>query len=149
MSSFYESILSHSQLGTRVRDALELALVQARRAPQHFRHGAVLFRGKEVYGLGTNQMRPAGWVRKNCWHPTKKGDAELSTWTMHAEIACLHGVARDTIAGKNVAVVRINRNGQLVNSRPCRLCQVELHRRGVHRIYFSLDDDTFGRMDLN
>ena len=105
-------MLADEQIGCRVRDAIEAAILQAKKSPCAYRHGAILINKSKIINKGFNQMRPAAWVRFN-------RNRDFASWTMHAEISCMHKVPREVLRGKTLVVVRINKSGNLVNSKPC------------------------------
>jgi tRNA(Arg) A34 adenosine deaminase TadA len=128
-------------VGRRVRDALSLAATQATKSPCAYRHGSVLIDKAKILNRGFNEMRPAAWVRFN-------RNRDFASWTMHAEISCMHGVPRKTLRGKTLVVVRINKSGQFLNSKPCSTCMYEMQRKGIKRVFFSLENDMVGVLDI-
>lgn len=82
-------------------------------------------RGGRLLGVGWNRSRVADrWVtyqpRDSC--------------SVHAEVAALRG--RDA-TGATIVVVRVLRDGQLGNSRPCDACWDAMEAAGVRRVVYS------------
>lgn len=44
----------------------------------------------------------------------------------------------------SIVVLRINRQGKVLLSKPCENCQKILDAVGLHRVYWSIDKNTFG-----
>ena len=113
----------------RLRVALESACEAARKSPCAHRHGAVLFSGKRIFADGKNVSTASkDWADRIAGRPLR---------SLHAEIACLHGVDASLIRGKDLLVVRVSRRGELLLSQPCLACQKILARKGVRRCWFS------------
>jgi len=56
--------------------------------------------------------------------------------SLHAEIAALIRAREDI---ETVVVARINKRGELRNSRPCPICKLALEEANVQDIWFSTD----------
>ena len=132
-----------SPTGSRLRRAIKRAVEIARPNDFQYRHGAVLFRGNKIYGVGRNQDRPVFWVQ----YLARAGEKPVFE-TMHAEVSCMHRVPKDVIEGSYVLVIRLSRAGALTFSMPCGTCQHEMRRKKVAKCYFSIDRDTFGLIDF-
>ncbi len=137
--------IAYTDLRSRVKDAIDLAVVQARKSNGGYRHGSVLFRGPRVLGLGHNELRHVSWVTSL---PGDAGDTNLTDWNVHAEVSCLHNVRKDLTAGADMVVVRIGRSGAIRLSQPCSRCLRTVTRQGVRRVYYSITEDLYGRIDL-
>jgi len=131
-----------------VRRLLNLAVDQAYKSEMYHQHGAVLFNGHRVLGLGYNRIdRCKTQVRE--------------TFSTHAEQDCIQRfsnvIKKGTKKYKNMSnvknydilVVRINKSGSLVNSRPCDDCIRRLQLLGVNRIYYSSDKGDVVREKLS
>ena len=70
-------------------------------------------------------------------HPTMEMNYE--DYTYHAENTAFNGAidVADT-KGSTVYVVRIGRNGKLMNSMPCSNCIKGLERYGIKRVVYSV-----------
>lgn len=107
--------------------AVELAIHEASRSLETFRHGAVVLCGNRIIATGRNKnVNPCG----------------LSS--IHAEMNALWKVRDATDV--HVVVVRLRRvKGRpgvesLACSKPCKACQNLMRRRGVGRVTFSTGD---------
>lgn len=143
-----EKTFTLEEIGSRLEDALNAAVVAANMSQVYFRHGAVLFKKSHHYKAGFNQYRTVSWAWK---HPPKdKPDAidDIRLNNMHAEVSCMHNVRRDDIRGADVFVVRLNPKGELRNSRPCESCQRNMKLKGIRRCYYSIDDTKIGCLSL-
>ena len=130
-----------SRLDSLLSVASDVALrkrLAARDDSYPFLHGAVLFKGPRIYATGFNQPRYVRW-------PHLFG---IETNTLHAEVACIHGIPDETVRGKDLLVVRINRSGDLANSKPCSNCQRLMEIKGIRRCYYSIGPNKVGVMQV-
>lgn len=136
---YYELIYDYSEVGTRVRNAYSIALKEAAKSPAFFRHGAVLFKRGNIYGVGFNDYRMTRWAWNGCNKPSYRtlSSGKVRLFNMHAEVACMHNIDRVKITGSNVIVVRLGRKEQVLNSRPCNFCQSVMKRKGIRKCFYS------------
>jgi deoxycytidylate deaminase len=80
---------------------------------------AIALRKGKVIGIGRNSYSKTHPWQRECAHRVKK---EKSIY-LHAEIACLVSCRKvpDTLV-----VARINKKGELVNSKPCSICSLAI-----------------------
>lgn len=105
-----------------MNEALAVATGEALKSTETFRLGAVLMEGGKVVASGRNRnLNPCGLP------------------SIHAEMDAAWRVSRGRSPSR-VVVVRLQRNGELGLSRPCRSCQRALHRLGVTRMTYSTGD---------
>lgn len=62
----------------------------------------------------------------------------------HAE----HRLARKLDVGSTVYVARVTRSGELANAKPCKTCMTALRRKGVKRVYFTVDQHVYDWIDF-
>ncbi|GAF74312.1 unnamed protein product, partial [marine sediment metagenome] len=62
----------------------------------------------------------------------------------HAE----NRVTRKLDYGSTVYVVRVLKNGELANARPCKSCVTIMKLRGVRRCYYSIMNNEYGVLIL-
>jgi tRNA(Arg) A34 adenosine deaminase TadA len=97
----------------------------------YFKHGAVLYQGKKIISKGHNK--------------TIVKDVIFNS--IHAEMSAIKNAKQLKIKRSNnltMYVVRINRNGVFLNSKPCEHCQKIMKSFGVHKCIYSSTD---GEMD--
>jgi len=136
-----ESVVDISDLGANLKNALHHARLVASESQVSFRHGAVLFRKGRIYGRGCNKYRTIAWA----WRQASRGlDDEVRLNNMHAETSCMHNVSRDLISRKDIFVVRINPSFLLRQSRPCPSCLLNMRRKKIRRVYYSIDATSIG-----
>lgn len=135
-------------LGARLREALENAKAAAEVSESVFRHGAVCFRKGKIYGAGCNQYRAVRWAWGTNIRDLSGAQSDIRLNNMHAEVAAMHKVRRENLDGSDVFVVRINKQGELRNSRPCTNCQTAMKRKGIRRCYYSIDEETIGALNI-
>jgi cytidine deaminase len=95
-------------------------------ARRHFRLGAVGIRSDGTIVIANNV-------------PCRQYTAQA-----HAEAR----LVRKLNKGSYVYVVRILRNGELANARPCNGCQKTMRSRGIKRVYYSISSHEWGCLDL-
>jgi len=123
----------------RHKRALELARRVAFRSTYcRQRHGAVLIKGGTVRNVSTNSINYcsfAGRFRPHdmCGHATQ-----------HAEVGAVLGLDRSVTEGSIVYVVRINKSGDLLLSKPCPMCECILRHCGVKKVIYSVSDKEIG-----
>ncbi len=99
----------------------------------------VAAKGKDCrsYRLGAVGVRKDGAIVKSRNIPNR-----LPVIGAHAEAR----VCKKIDKGSTVYVVRIDREGTLVMSRPCNACQRVMRMRGVRRCYYSISETEYGVM---
>ena len=100
--------------------ALALAVEQALKGVETFRHGAVLLQGSRVLAAGYNRNQNA-----------------CGLTSIHAEMDAAWKVKRWAAAPSHVVVVRLLRDHGYGYSRPCRACREALRRKGVRRMTYT------------
>jgi deoxycytidylate deaminase len=90
-----------------------------------FRHGAVIEIGGSIVAAGVNGYKPT--IHR------------ASKFSTHAEIACVSRVEPEKLDRARLYVARVNKAGQIVNSRPCARCELYLRSLGLGRVYYSID----------
>lgn len=116
---------------------LQLAVTQAHKSPMNYRHGAVIWKGKNILGTGYNfPIAP----------PT---NADKRRFSIHSERDCLKGLRADAIYNSELLCVRVQPNGSLGSSKPCRGCMKLLKRKGVKNAYWFDSEGVLQRTKLS
>ena len=113
-------------------DYIDKVIDYAKHSEAKFRHAAIcLDKRGQIVSHATNSRKT---------HPMQaeyaKRTGKEQKVSLHAEIAALIR-ARDDI--ETVVVARINKRGELRNSRPCPICRLALEEASVSEIWFSTD----------
>jgi deoxycytidylate deaminase len=131
----YPGSIIHYEPHSVKRRAWRAARKAALQSKGNFRLGATLYSGNKVIKTGHN-LQGGG-----------KSHPIVARWTdregyksLHAELHALMGVHPARVRGCDVYVFRIRRDGSQGCAKPCQNCQSELARRGINRIYYTLDD---------
>jgi len=95
------------------------------------KHGAVLVKGGSVINTCCNKDN-------FCSFGSRFRDPERGSATVHAELGCIRGLARDVTTGSDVFVCRVNRKGEFRNSKPCTMCHQVLKHVGIKRVYYTV-----------
>lgn len=125
----------------KVGKFFELARKEANKSSCSFRHGAVLAKGNKLIRSACNENRYCCFADH---HRQEPGHG-----TLHAEIAVVVGVDRKITLNKDVYVVRVNSSNDFMNSKPCQMCQTVMAHVGIKKVYYSIDNYTYGVMKLN
>ena len=113
-------------------DYIDKVIDYAKSSPAKFRHAAICLdsRGR-IVSHATNSRKT---------HPLQaeyaKRTGKAQKVSLHAEIAALIKAREDI---ETVVVARINKRGELRNSRPCPICKLALEEADVQDIWFSTD----------
>lgn len=133
--------MSGDQISSRIRRLIALAARTAESSGYaQFRHGAVLVRGGRLLNVASNNSKYTSFAARFL-------PAHIAA-THHAELAALLNMPRTLTAGSDIYVVRINRSGELRNSKPCPMCQAAAKFCGVRRVFYTTDDGSVESMRL-
>jgi len=113
-------------------DYIDKVVDFAKSSPSKFRHAAIcLDRQGKIVSWATNSRKT---------HPLQAEYAKRlgrqEKVSLHAEIAALIRSREDI---DTVVVARINKRGELRNSKPCPICRLALEEAEVNEIWFSTD----------
>ena len=120
----------------KTKKFVELAMTKATESQLAKRHGCVLTKGVKV-------------VAESCNVVNRSVLCGRSMTSLHAEMMALSMAYRNK--GKrqqrknrnrhvDLYVIRIDRNGNLVASKPCADCVKALQKTGINRVYYSQED---------
>jgi tRNA(Arg) A34 adenosine deaminase TadA len=92
-----------------------------------YKIAACLFKGGNILNIATNTKQYIGYRRdKFKFEPTR-----------HAEINCIHNIARDLISSSCMLVLRTNAYDKLTCAKPCKSCISILKEVGIKKLYYS------------
>ena len=100
----------------------------AHKSEHSVKHGAILVKKGKVLAVANN--RYCSKLRLKHFHSDR-------VWSIHAEMSLATILPKKVTRGATVYVVRVNKNGDLVNSEPCELCKKVLITMGVRKVYHS------------
>ncbi len=103
------------------------AFNQALKSDMNFNHGSVvIYRGK-IIGKGYNT-----YVNSNCKH---------SKVSLHAEVSAINDALKKITANElkkcELVIIRINKEGGCLNSRPCCKCEKYINKFSIKRVFHS------------
>lgn len=101
-------------------------------------HYAFGFIGKELVGIGLNQ--PDIPNAKALYFGKRFGVEQFKKYSyLHAEIALLSKFWGKFHIDENLSIylVRLNKNGEEQNSKPCKSCQTVLNALGVSEVFWT------------
>lgn len=103
-----------------------------------YRHGSVICAGGRVIAKGVN-------VRLPIQHNSGPG----GKYSVHAEEATIKKLKhRQDVAGAEIYVARVNKAGDVRNSRPCPDCMAKIKSVGIKTVYYSMTDNEWGMVRL-
>jgi len=106
-----------------------------------FSHGAVLCKYGNVLNASHNKDKTCSFgSRFRC---PKKGRA-----TLHAELGAILNMPRDSTEGADIYVVRVNKTGEIRNSKPCPMCYQAMKFVGIKRVFYSTGEGHYEMMKL-
>ena len=117
------------------RNICDLAVQEAYRSGQNFKHGAVIVRSGKVLSSGHNKV-------------TTRCPSHM--YSIHAEMAAIkQSNVKNNLDMSHLYVVRVNKCG-LAESKPCAKCQQYMRIHGIKRVFYSTGNgDEFDSMYLN
>lgn len=106
---------------------MEIAKKEALRSTMHYKHGAVIYRGKEIISVG---------------HNYDFGQTTLhGKYSVHAEVDAIMNAtkAKKDIKGATMVVIRIawKRHNKYVNSKPCNNCTNYIIKNEIGTVFYS------------
>lgn len=100
--------------------------------------GAVIVSNGKVISSGWSQEKTHPFIETNGQYQTTNG------WhiakNMHAEVAAVFKVKhKESLEGATIYVYRQNKDGEMVNSRPCPMCEKVLRQYGFKKMVYTVD----------
>lgn len=110
-----------------IDNIVKIAIKEAKKSNHKHRHGCVVFKGSKIISTGFNEIR-------YCW----KLDKKYKKWvnSLHAEQKTII-FSEASLKRCSILVVRINKNNEMLNSKPCRICMGMIKDVGISKIYYS------------
>lgn len=106
-----------------------------------FSHGAILAKYGNVLNASHNKNKTCSFGSR--FRAPNKGRA-----TLHAELGAILNMPRHSTEGADIYVVRVNREGELRNSKPCSMCYEAMKFVGIKRVYYSNENGTYEMMKI-
>lgn len=89
--------------------------------------GAVVFKGKKIYGTGHNGIRSSSIsMRHRRWEES-----------LHAEQAALLNLDWSKLKGGSILVLRLSKSGKLGMCKPCQMCEKLIRYVGMKDVWYS------------
>ena len=94
----------------------------------------IITKKNRIISLGVNKRRthPKSLTRYNF---------------IHAELAAVLGVSRETLKGTTAYVYRERKDGTIASSKPCPHCEQVLREAGIKKVYYTTENG-YGEMKL-
>jgi deoxycytidylate deaminase len=103
-------------------------------------HAAVLVKGCQVISIGYNKPYKPAIVRSIAPHPNL---------SMHAEIDAIHHAKKHDLRDAKMFVARVQKNkSTIAMSRPCHICQMVMHQRGVNKSVYTTYHGFLGQLKI-
>ena len=111
---------------------IDTAYEEAKRSAQNHKHGAVLVRSGKIVATGHNKV-------------TRKVPSHM--FSIHAEMAAIKASHQKCmLADSQIYVVRVNKEMNLADSKPCELCQRFMKHHGISRVFYSTNSGDIASM---
>ena len=117
-----------------------LAIDEAERSSHRSKHGAVVFKNGKIIQSGRNQY---------CSLERLRHYKSNRIWSVHAEMNALAGLPKNISRGACIVVIKVNKEGNLVNSKPCRVCMAIIRKSGINKVLYSFDINRIISRKLN
>lgn len=129
---------------------LKFALKQAQKNEYDsnigFKLCAVITRGNNVISVGFNEISRNSYVN----YISRYDNSPKPFLNKHAEIsAILQARSKTDLTGCKIFVSRLKPSGGFGMARPCACCQISLYRYGIKRAYYSIDNDSYGVLNIS
>lgn len=112
------------------KNVIKLAVEQAELSTHKYKIGAVVFKGKRIFGSGYNEVRTCSRM------PAKYRKHKFS---LHAEQKAVLN-SHDNLDDAEILVVRLSKTGKLLLAKPCIHCCYTLEHVKIKYVYYSNDD---------
>jgi deoxycytidylate deaminase len=111
------------------------AVKEAKKVDHQFKLGAIIFNKSKIISKGKNTAQRS----KRRLHP------KYMKWvgSLHAEQDAVLNAYID-LKGLEMLVVRIDKANKFRLAKPCKHCMNYLNKIGLKRIYYTIDNSTFG-----
>lgn len=108
-------------------NVLKRAILEANKSTYEYRIGAVVFKGKRIFGSGHNGIRSSSISMK------------YKNWeeSLHAEQSALLNLDWNKLKGCSILVYRTNRSGKIGMAKPCPMCSKLIKYVGIKNIYYT------------
>lgn len=93
-----------------------------------YRHGAVVVKKAKVISAGHNELKTHTYLSRFTEFPH-----------LHAETSAILKAGLDACCGSDLYVARVNRKGELANSKPCQTCQAVISNVNIRNVYYTND----------
>lgn len=114
-------------MGSLYLNVLNTAIEEAGKSIHHPHIGAVVFKGKRIFGSGYNGIRSSSL-------PMKHRHWEES---LHAEQAALLNLDWNKLQGCSMLIVRVSKTGVFGNCRPCPMCSKIINHVDIKTVYYT------------
>lgn len=109
---------------------INCAIKEAKKSTFFPRIGAVVFKGKKIYGVGHNEIRSSSLSMKHRhWQES-----------LHAEQAALLNLDWSKLKGCSILVIRVGKSGKLGMCKPCPMCEKLIKYVGIKNIYYTTSE---------
>ena len=124
-------------ISNSTRKYLDKATELSKFSDCHFKHGAIIVKNGKTVAVGINTtINDPKYLDDNT-------AAEYGS--VHAEVAALNACKKMNLSNATIYIARTNKRGEARMSKPCIHCQEALRKRGIKKVYYTIDSS----MELN
>lgn len=115
---------------------IKAAIHAAEKSQHRHRLGAVIYKGKRILGVGYNGV---GRQPSRSVVPTA---VTAGYWpdAIHAELAAIIDAGADDCKRASILVVRLNKQGELMLAKPCKICSGVIAYVGIRKVTYSTSE---------
>ena len=114
----------------KFENSIEILKNKAQCSQISYKHAAALIYKENIYSTGFNKFLKVKSFQIN-------KEKSIYYKTIHAEINAICQIPKHLAKGKDILVIRINKNLDLKNSRPCNHCIEKLLKIGIRKVHYS------------
>jgi deoxycytidylate deaminase len=109
-------------------DIIKTLVIEAQKSELSFKHAALLMLNNKIVSIGYN-------------HYVSYQKDKQKRWAIHAEVDCLVKLSRKLRPRCNemkMYVIRVNKSGHLLLSKPCCKCNDLIEKYNVKKVFYSI-----------
>jgi tRNA(Arg) A34 adenosine deaminase TadA len=115
------------------------ALRPKKKTTNRYFHAAFILHNKKILSIGWNNTTKS--------HPSIKKYPYHEFAGTHAEMAAIIKMKRQDCDGMTMIVIRVNKNGDLRNSKPCAGCRALIAEKHFDEVWFSTENNSFEKLN--
>jgi len=120
---------THKYVTNKFEHYIDILKKKAMKSPIYYKHSAILICKNKILSIGYNKY----------FKELMNGN-KIFLLTIHAEIDVLFKTNMKWVRGLDILIIRIDKNLNLKNSRPCNACIDKLKEKGIRKVFYSNEE---------